>query len=186
MPVREETRGAYTLGNDALSLTEFLSRNECNDSRKSLLFLVFIPVSKMLKNVKKVEENANLLSANIRKQEEHMVAAEDIDYKTRYDHLLSSLRKKEKDIEQLEEKCLSFENRVLSLEQENDSLRLALKIIVQEKNECDSRPQKADDRWSLVENTHPAKSMKNKRTQHTIPSDNIGTRNRFEPLGNEV
>ena len=135
---------------------------------------------------KKVEENANLLSANMRKKEEHMVAAEGIDYKTRYDHLLSSLRKKEKDIEELEEKCLSFENRVLSLEQENDSLRLALKIIVQEKNECDSRPQKGDDRWSLVENTHPAKSMKYKRNQQTIPSDNIGTRNRFEPLGNEV
>lgn len=38
----------------------------------------------------KVEENANLLSANNRKQEEHMVAAEDIGYKTRYEHLLSS------------------------------------------------------------------------------------------------
>ena len=72
------------------------------------------------------------------------------------------------------------------MEQENDSLRLALKIIVQEKNECDSRPQKADDSWSLAENTHPAKSMKNTRNQQTIPSDNIGTRNRFEPLGNEV
>ena len=45
---------------------------------------------------KKVEENANLLSANIRKQEEHMVTAEDIDYKTRYDHLLSSLSKNRK------------------------------------------------------------------------------------------
>ena len=44
---------------------------------------------------KKVEENANLLSANIRKQEEHMVSAEDIDYKMRHDYLLSSLRKKE-------------------------------------------------------------------------------------------
>ena len=75
---------------------------------------------------------------------------------------------------------------MLSLEQENDSLRLPLKIIVQEKNECDSRPQKADDRWSLVENTRPAKSMKNKRNQQTISSDNIRTRNRFEPLGNEV
>ena len=58
---------------------------------------------------------------------------------------------------------------MLSLEQENDSLRLALQIIVQEKNECDSRPQKADDRWSLVENTHPAKSMKNKRINRQLP-----------------
>ena len=135
---------------------------------------------------KKVEENANLLSANIQKQEELKVATEGIDHKTRYEHLLSTLRKKEKEIEELEEKCLSFENRALSLEQENDSLRLALKIIVQEKNECDSRPLKADDRWSLVENTHAANRTKIKRNQQTIPNDNIGTRNRFEPLENEV
>ena len=89
-------------------------------------------------------------------------------------------------IEELEEKCLSFENRALSLEQENDSLRLALKIIVQEKNECDSRPQKTDDRWSLVENTDAVNRVKIRRNQQTIPNDNIDTRNRFEPLGNEV
>ena len=134
---------------------------------------------------KKVEENANLLSANIQKQE-LMVATEGIDYKTRYEHLLSTLRKKEKVIEELEEKCLSFENRALSLEQENDSLRLALKIIVREKNECDSRPQKTDDHWSLVENTNAVNRMKIRRNQQTIPNDNIDTRNRFEPLGNEV
>ena len=80
---------------------------------------------------KKVEENANLLSANIQKQKELKVATEGIDYKTRCEHLLSTLRKKEREIEELEEKCLSFENRALSLEQENDSLRLApLRIIV--------------------------------------------------------
>ena len=115
-----------------------------------------------------------------------MVATEGIDYKTRYEHLLSTFRKKGKEIEVLEEKCLSFENRALSLEQENDSLRLALKIIVQEKNECDSRPQKADDRWSLVENTHAANRTKIKRNQQTIPNDNTDTRNRFDLLGNEV
>ena len=135
---------------------------------------------------KKVEENANLLSANIKKQEELMVATEGIDYKTRYEHLLSTLHKKEKKIEELEEKCISFENRVLSLEQENDSLRLASKIIVQEKNECDSRSQKADDRWSLVENTHAANRTKIKRNQQTIPNDNTDTRNRFDLLGNEA
>ena len=135
---------------------------------------------------KKVEENANPLSANIQKQEELIVATKGIDYKTRYEHLLSILRKKEKEIKELEEECLSFENRALSLEQENDSLRLALKIIVQEKNECDSRPQKADDRWSLVENTHAANRTKIKRKQETIPNDNTDTRNRFDLLGNEL
>jgi len=134
---------------------------------------------------KKVEENADLLSANIQKQE-LMVASEGIDYKTKYEHLLSPLHKKEKEIEDLEEKCLSFENQALPLEQENDSLRLALKIIVQEKNECDSRPQKTDDRWSLGENPRAANRMKIKRNQQTIPNDNTDTRNRFEPLGNEV
>ena len=78
---------------------------------------------------KKVEENANLLSANIQKQEELMVATEGIDYKMRYEHLLSTLRKKEKEIEELEEKCLSFENRALSLEQENAGL---IKISVKD------------------------------------------------------
>lgn len=63
---------------------------------------------------KKVEENANVLSANIQKQEKLSVASEGIDYKTRYEHLLSTLRKKEKKIKELEEKCLSFENRTLS------------------------------------------------------------------------
>ena len=72
------------------------------------------------------------------------------------------------------------------MEQENDSLTLALKIIVQEKNECDSRPQKADDRWSLVENTHGANRAKTKRNQQTISNDNTDTCNRFEPLENEV
>ena len=59
---------------------------------------------------KKVEENANLLSSNIRKQEEHTVGTEDIDYKTRHEYFLSTLRKKEKEIVELEEKCLSFKN----------------------------------------------------------------------------
>ena len=51
---------------------------------------------------------------------------------------------------------------------------------------CDSRSQKADDRWSLVENTDAVNRMKIRRNQQTIPNDNIDTRNRFEPLGNEV
>ena len=45
---------------------------------------------------KKVEENAILLSVNIQKQEELKVATEGIDYKTRFEHLLSTLRKKRK------------------------------------------------------------------------------------------
>ena len=41
---------------------------------------------------KKIEENANLLSANIKKTR----GTHGIDYKTRYEHLLSTLRKKKR------------------------------------------------------------------------------------------
>ena len=58
------------------------------------------------------------------------------------------------------------------------------KIIVQEKNECDSHPQKADDRWSLVENTHAANRTKIKRNQQPIPNDcNCNCTNWTLPLG---
>ena len=41
---------------------------------------------------------------------------------------------------ELEEKCLTFESRVLSLEQENDSLRLALTIMHSQFQQCPSPP----------------------------------------------
>ena len=45
----QETSDAWTLGKCALSLTEFsVLRNECSDSRKGLLSLVFSLVSKIL------------------------------------------------------------------------------------------------------------------------------------------
>ena len=49
-----------------------------------------------LRILQKVEENANLSSANIQKQEELKVATEGIDYKTRCEHLLSTVRKRRK------------------------------------------------------------------------------------------
>ena len=49
--------------------------------------------------------------------------------------LLSSVSKKDNAIKDLEEKCLTFESRVLSLEQEDDSLRHVITIIMQEKSE---------------------------------------------------
>ena len=72
------------------------------------------------------------------------------------------------------------------MEQEIESLRLALEIVVQEKNECDNRPQKANDRWSLMDNSYAANRMKIKRNQETIPNGNTDTCNIFELLGKEV
>ena len=51
------------------------------------------------------------------------------------------------------EKCLSLENRAASLAQENDSLLMALNIIIQEKSEGKYHHQKADHCWHQVENS---------------------------------
>ena len=45
---------------------------------------------------------------------------------------------------ELEEKCLTFESRDLSLEQENDSLRLALTI----KSELDNNQSRSRECWA--------------------------------------
>ena len=83
---------------------------------------------------KKVEENTRLLSIiNTRYQDENASCTELLDYKRRCETLLSSLSKKDNAIKELEEKCLTFESRVLSLEQDNNSLRLALTIIIARK-----------------------------------------------------
>ena len=84
---------------------------------------------------KNVEENTRLLSIiNTKYQDENASCTELFDYKKRCEMLLSSVFKKDNAIKELEEKCLTFDSRVLSLEQENDSLRLALTIIMQEKS----------------------------------------------------
>ena len=43
-----QTSDALTLRKGALSSTEFLSRNECTDSRNNLLFLLDTAISRML------------------------------------------------------------------------------------------------------------------------------------------
>ena len=88
---------------------------------------------------KQVEENAKLLSIiNAKNQDKNDSCSELVDYKKRCETLLSSVSKKDNAIKELEEKCLTFESHVLSLEQENDSLRLALTIIMQEKSEVEN------------------------------------------------
>ena len=72
---------------------------------------------------------------NIQKQDGNALGTELLDYKKKFEKLLSTISKKDNAINELEEKCLFFESRVLSLEQENDSLKLALTIITREKSE---------------------------------------------------
>ncbi|PFX33761.1 hypothetical protein AWC38_SpisGene1342 [Stylophora pistillata] len=68
----------------------------------------------------------------------------------------SSVSKKDNAIKELEERCLTFESRVFSLEQENDPLRLALTIIMQEKNEVENNQPKSSECW-----VHADESMRN-------------------------
>ena len=105
---------------------------------------------------KQVEENTKLLSMeNIQKQDEKVLGVELLDYKKRCEKLLSTISNKDNAIKDMEEKCLFFESRALSLEQENDSLKLALVIIMREKGDVDNNHQKSSDCWSVEKNREP-------------------------------
>ena len=132
---------------------------------------------------KKVEANTSLLSTKCKLQETAF-SAELLDYKERYEKVLSTLSKKDNEIEVLEEKCFSYESQVLSLQQENDSLKLAMKIIMQERSEGECRQQKICDCWSQVGTL--GKSVNDKHIQRPLAACNIETQNRFEPLRSEV
>lgn len=130
---------------------------------------------------KQVQENTKLLSMeNIQKQDGNALGVELLDYKKKCEKLLSTISKKDKAINELEEKCLFLESRVLSLEQENDSLKLALTIITREKSEVENNQLQSSDRWSVAK-PHP-RSTNAKHSQKTMPANIIQTRNGFEPL----
>ena len=95
--------------------------------------------------------------------------------------LLSSTSKIDNAIKELEEKCLTFEGRVLSLEQENDSLRLALTIIMQEKSDVENNQPKSNECWLHVDESR-GKNGNAKRSQKSVRSNTTETRNSFEPL----
>ena len=101
---------------------------------------------------KQTEENTRLLAIiNSQKQDENASCTKLLDCRKRCETLLSSVSKKDNAIRELEEKCLTFESRDLSLEQENDSLRLALTIIAQEKSEVDNNQSRSRECWVQVD-----------------------------------
>ena len=59
--------------------------------------------------------------------------------------MFSLITKKDREIEDLEEKRLLIESRSRSLEHENDSLRLALRLVAQDRSGDDSHQQ--EDCW---------------------------------------
>ena len=117
---------------------------------------------------------------NIQKQDGNALGVELLDDKKKCEKLLSTISKKDKAINELEEKCLFLESRVLSLEQENDSLKLALTIITREKSEVENNQLQSSDRW-FVAKPH-SRSTNAKHSQKTMPANIIQTRNGFEPL----
>ena len=129
-----------------------------------------------------VEENTRLLSIiNTKYQDENASCTELLDYKKRCETLLSSVSKKDNAIKELEEKCSTFESRVLSLEQENDSLRLALTIIMQEKSDVENNQPKSNECWAHVDESR-SKNGNARRSQKSVRSNTTETRNSFEPL----
>ena len=72
----------------------------------------------------------------------------------------------------------------MSLQQDNDSLKLAMKIIMQERSEGECHQQKICDCWSQVGTL--GKSVNDKHIQPPLPACNIETQSRFEPLRSEV
>ena len=88
---------------------------------------------------------------------------------------------KDNAIKELEGKCLTFESRVLSLEQENDSLRLALTIIMQENSDVENNQPKSNTCWAYVDESR-SKNGNARRSQKSVRSNSTETRNSFEPL----
>ena len=130
---------------------------------------------------KQIQENTKLLSMeNIQKQDGNALGVELLDYKKKCEKLLSTISKKYNAINDLEEKCLLLESRVMSLEHENDSLKLALTIITREKSEVENNQPQSSDCWS-IEKPH-LRSTNAKHRQKTMPANIIQTHNRFEPL----
>lgn len=129
-----------------------------------------------------VEENTKLLSIiNTKHQDENVSCSELLDYKKRCETLLCSVSKKDNAIKDLEEKCLNFESRVLSLEQENESLRLALTIIMQEKSDAENKETKTSKCWVHMDEKR-GENGNREHSQKAVRPDITETRNSFEPL----
>ena len=128
---------------------------------------------------KKVEEITRLLSIiNTKYQDKNASCTELLDYKKRCETLLSSVSKKDNAIKELEEKCLTFASRVLSLEQGNDSLRLALTIIMQEKSDVENNQPKSNDCWAHVDESR-SKNGNARRSRKSVRSNTTETLQRL-------
>ena len=89
---------------------------------------------------KQLEENTRSLSRNPQNQE-NITNKELWKQKEGFEKLQATLCNKDMEINELKLKIASLETRPSSAVQENDSLKLALKLIMQEKSEGQCQPQ---------------------------------------------
>ena len=137
---------------------------------------------------KKVEINTGLLSRlNCQGQDDLPADAELHKYKERCAKLFSLITKKDHEFESLaiEEECLLIESRSRSLEHENDSLRLTLRLVAQYRSGDDSHQQ--DDCWRQVHHSRHTKAVgdaHNDLKMSTVKT--FVTRNIFEPSSDDA
>ena len=133
---------------------------------------------------KKVDINTGLLSRlNHQSQDDLTANAELHMYKERCDKLLSLITKKDHEIEELEEKCLLIESRSRSLKHEKDSLRLALRLVAQDRSGDDSHQQGC---WRQVHHSRHTKAGRDARNDLKMSTVNtVVIRNRFEPISDD-
>ena len=134
---------------------------------------------------KKVDINTGLFSRlNHQSQDDITANAELHMYKERCDKLLSLITKKDREIEELEQKCLLIESRSRFLEHENDSLRLALRLVAQDRSGDDSHQQEGC--WHQVHHSRHTKAGRDAHNDLKMSTvKTVVTRNRFEPISDD-
>ena len=154
---------------------------EVNDIKHNLMVLK-----------KQVEENTRLLSRNPQNQE-NITNKELRKQKERYEKLQATLGNKDMEINELKLKIASLETRASSAEQENDSLRLALKIIMQEKSEgeCQLQDNQIHDVTVPYRNSKSAAERqcqrnRNRKGKENLKRGTIALQNRFQVLENTL
>ena len=132
---------------------------------------------------KRIEENTRLLSTtNAQNQNVYRSPWLQKDW---CETLLSSVSEKDNAITELDEKFLTFESHVLTLEQENDFLRLPLTIIMQEKSEADYNQSRSRECWIQVDKSRGEYGQA-KRSQKSVPANSTETWDSLEPPLNNV
>ena len=139
---------------------------------------------------KQVEANSRSLSKNSQNQEKAW-NDELLEYKLRCEKLQAIVLAKDKDIKELEAKIFSLETRAMAVEDENKSLKLAMKILMQENEaQISTNGGKDDCRDTFCQ--VKAKNHKNQPYRkgqlntNELEGSPVHTQNRFQSLENTI